>query len=188
MSNYTVYRTTNKLNGMFYIGVHKTKNPNDHYLGSGKRLKLAIEKYGIEAFQKEVLFVFSTPEEAYSKEKELVTEEVLDSGKCYNLKLGGEGGWDYANKSGLSLAGVGKRDYKEIARKVKLAKSIKPPVYSEEARRKISLANERTNKSRSEKNRISSTGKIKTQDQKNKIRESLKRYWELKRAISVVGT
>lgn len=99
MSVYTVYRTTNVMNGMFYIGVHKTKDPNDDYLGSGKRLKYALAKYGVENFKKEVLFIFSTREEAYSKEKELVTEETLDSGKCYNLKLGGEGGWDYTNKN-----------------------------------------------------------------------------------------
>lgn len=55
---YTVYRTTNLLNGMFYIGVHKTTNPNDSYLGSGKRLRYAIKKYGVEAFEKEILHVF----------------------------------------------------------------------------------------------------------------------------------
>jgi hypothetical protein len=84
---------------MFYIGVHKTTDPNDDYLGSGKRLKYAIKKYGVENFVKEVLYSFETKEEAFSKEKELVTEEVLDSGKCYNLKIGGEGGWDFANQS-----------------------------------------------------------------------------------------
>ncbi len=105
MSVYTVYRTTNKLNGMFYIGVHKTADPNDDYLGSGKRLRCAIKKYGVENFQKEVLFVFEIKEEAYAKEKELVTQDVLDYGACYNLKLGGEGGWDFANSKGLNTSG-----------------------------------------------------------------------------------
>lgn len=43
---YTVYKTTNIINGKYYIGVHKTTNPNDSYLGSGKAIKEAIKKYG----------------------------------------------------------------------------------------------------------------------------------------------
>lgn len=33
--HYLVYKTTNDLNGMYYIGKHATTNPNDSYLGSG---------------------------------------------------------------------------------------------------------------------------------------------------------
>lgn len=73
---YTVYRTTNTTNGHYYIGVHKTKNPHDTYIGSGAALKAAVKKYGRSAFTKEVLFVFNTPEEAYNKERELVTESL----------------------------------------------------------------------------------------------------------------
>jgi hypothetical protein len=45
---YTVYRTVNQINQKFYIGVHKTMNPMDNYLGSGKILGRAIKKYGKE--------------------------------------------------------------------------------------------------------------------------------------------
>ena len=41
---YTVYKTTNLINGSIYIGVHKTSNINDTYIGSGKLLKSAIKK------------------------------------------------------------------------------------------------------------------------------------------------
>ena len=92
---YTVYKTTNNTTGRYYIGVHKTQNPYDNYMGSGKLLKRAIEKYGLDNFTKEVLFIFDTPENAYAKEKELVTIDLLESGECYNLKVGGEGGWGH---------------------------------------------------------------------------------------------
>ena len=86
---YTVYKTTNTLDRRFYIGVHKTANPNDSYLGSGLRLTAAIKKHGRKVFQKEILFAFETSKEAYAKEKELVTKELIESGEVYNLATGG---------------------------------------------------------------------------------------------------
>jgi hypothetical protein len=72
-----------------YIGVHKTTNPNDGYLGSGVHLKEAIRKYGRAAFKKEVLFTFETAEEAYAKERELVNKAFLKSKRTFNIALGG---------------------------------------------------------------------------------------------------
>ena len=98
---YTVYKTTNRINGKFYIGSHKTKNPNDAYLGSGKYLKYAIEKYGRDNFVKEVLFVFDNPTEMYAKEAEIVNVEFIAEANTYNLKQGGFGGFDYINEHNL---------------------------------------------------------------------------------------
>ena len=86
---YTVYKTTNTLDGKFYIGVHKTNNPNDSYLGSGIAIKAAIKAAGKDVFQKEILASFDKPEEAYHLESQLVMQEAVDDPMCYNLTKGG---------------------------------------------------------------------------------------------------
>lgn len=48
-----IYKTTNIINGKFYIGQDSKNDPN--YLGSGLLLNRAIEKYGIENFKKEMV-------------------------------------------------------------------------------------------------------------------------------------
>ena len=102
MKFYTIYETVNKINGQSYIGKHITDNPNDDYLGSGKYLKRAIKKYGIENFEKKVLHIFDNKEDMDKKEAELVDEAYLKFCKTYNLKQGGEGGWDYVNEKGFA--------------------------------------------------------------------------------------
>ena len=41
---YIVYKTTNKINGKIYVGMHETNKINDVYLGSGWNLLQAINK------------------------------------------------------------------------------------------------------------------------------------------------
>lgn len=98
---FTVYRTTNKINGRFYHGVHKTDNPNDGYLGSGNILKHAVHKYGEGNFVKEILLCMDSREEAYDLEKEVIRLFRADP-RSMNIHEGGRGGFDYINSSGLS--------------------------------------------------------------------------------------
>jgi len=90
---YYVYKTTNTINNKYYYGVHKSKVPLDNkYFGSGVLLRKAIEKYGEESFTKEVIEYFDTLEDAFEYERELLSEEHINSDLCYNLNIGGRGG------------------------------------------------------------------------------------------------
>lgn len=93
---YIVYKTINKVNNREYIGVHKQKGSDfDGYLGSGNLISRAIDKHGKENFVRETLFSYDNSQEAYSKERELVTEDYVSKDSTYNLAVGGLGGVFY---------------------------------------------------------------------------------------------
>lgn len=96
---HSIYKTTNKINGKFYFGMHTSEDPNDNYLGSGTALKSAINKYGIENFTKEIIKICESREELEHFE-ELYVGMNIDDPLCYNLKAGGQGGWDHTHVDG----------------------------------------------------------------------------------------
>jgi hypothetical protein len=102
---FCLYETKNTITGDIYVGVHKTSNLNDDYLGSGKVIRAAIKKYGSQNFIKTILATFDTPEEMYAKEAEIVTDEFLARPDTYNIRRGGSGGFDFINKTGLNHKG-----------------------------------------------------------------------------------
>jgi group I intron endonuclease len=122
---HTVYKTVNKINGKYYIGVHSTNNLNDGYLGcgvySGRKLNeslkhlpfyKAVEKYGFENFEKEILHYCNTPGEAFLLEKKLV--DPIDS-NSYNIKPGGYGGFAPNTNKGRTVSEESRAKMKRAA-------------------------------------------------------------------------
>ena len=115
MTYFIIYRTTNTINGRYYIGKRKSEHPDaGSYLGSGKALKVAIKKYGKEAFTKEILHQCTSFDEMNELEKQLVNEAVLLDPLSYNMKIGGTGGrgrgWTHSQETRdkISASGVGR--------------------------------------------------------------------------------
>jgi len=99
--HFIIYKTTNLLNGRYYIGMHVTTNIDDGYLGSGRRIKAEIKKHGRKNFTRVVLEELPSKAELIRCEAELVTDELRADPLCLNLKNGGEGGWDHLNDRSL---------------------------------------------------------------------------------------
>ena len=88
-----IYKTTNLINGKFYIG--KSVNERKGYLGSGLILRQAIEKYGKGNFKKEIINRCNTKEEL--KKKEIYWIDKLKP--SYNIAKGGLGGDTFSNQT-----------------------------------------------------------------------------------------
>ena len=127
---YTVYITTNLVNGKYYIGVHKTLNPEDTYLGSGTLLRRAVLKYGREFFKKEVISVYDDPKSAYAEEAALI---ILGDPLCYNIKQGGHGGFDFINTSEIEL-------HNTLPATLAWAEKLNDPSYYSEWKKRVVLA------------------------------------------------
>jgi hypothetical protein len=96
---YTVYKTTNLINGKIYIGLHVTEDLNDDYLGSGSQIRAAIKKYGKENFKREYIKICENSSEMYNLEAEIVNEDFVKRPNTYNMKTGGTGSWYHINSN-----------------------------------------------------------------------------------------
>lgn len=90
MKKFLIYEIKNNINGKSYIGQYSGES-FDKYFGSGKLIKSAIKKYGLENFSKIIL------EECFNKtelnEKKIFWIDKLKTiENGYNLTEGGTGG------------------------------------------------------------------------------------------------
>ena len=92
--------TTCKINGKKYIGKYEGKE-TDLYLGSGKLLRRAICKYGVENFTRTILERYQTVSETRLGEQYWISKfNAVDLDKFYNIAAGGEGGNTFAGIKG----------------------------------------------------------------------------------------
>lgn len=112
-----VYKITNSINNMIYIGVHSTDIIDDGYMGSGSFLKKDIKKFGVKSFNREILFNFNSRDEALNKEKEIVNFDFLKSDKVYNLITGGG--------DGIRTIKEKRQFFNKKANKVKINETVK---------------------------------------------------------------
>lgn len=91
---FMIYETTNLVNGRKYRGAHKGK-VDDDYLGSGKILNQAIQKYGKQNFKREIIFCAFDHASMYWAESILVSENWIEENRAYNMRPGGSGGFEH---------------------------------------------------------------------------------------------
>lgn len=128
---YTTYVITNKINGKKYIGVHKTNNLDDGYMGSGKLIRRAIQKYGIKNFTKEISGIWNSEKEAYNAESNMVNNEIVENDMYYNQTIGGRGG---------SIKGLNVGIKKTTEHRKNISKSLTGLRKTDNHRQKLSLA------------------------------------------------
>ena len=84
-----LYKITNLVNNKYYYGIHSTGKLNDNYMGSGKLLHKAYDKYGKDNFKKEIISFVNNRKELVQLEKYIINENLIRDQKCYNMVLGG---------------------------------------------------------------------------------------------------
>ena len=171
--NYYIYCHTNKINGKKYIGQTCQKVDRRWRDGEGYKPCIyfykAIQKYGWDNFEHEILYDNLTLEEANQLEEELIAKyDTMNTEKGYNLKAGGENNllseeirtkisnshkgkkFSKEHRENLSKAHKGKKAYwygkhlPEEAKK-KISESRKGKKHSEETKKRLSELNKGKN-------------------------------------------
>ena len=86
-----VYLTTNLINNKKYIGVDSKDDPN--YFGSGIIIRNSIKKHGKENFSKIILEENTDIQYLFEREKYWIEKyKAVESTDFYNISIGGKGG------------------------------------------------------------------------------------------------
>ena len=88
-----IYVITNMINGKRYIGQKKFDNASRwvSYMGGGKHLRVAQEKYGVENFKRDIIKICYSMEETNESEYEIIKSlNAVESDSYYNVIDGGD--------------------------------------------------------------------------------------------------
>jgi group I intron endonuclease len=165
-----VYLITNIINGKRYVGqTSKTLNCRLHQhqiTKSCSALRNAIDKYGIQNFNAEVLLSDLTKELAVEFEIELIERYKTKAPNGYNLTKGGDGVREPTEeeRKRRSITALGNKHSVGVVRSPEYLKALserfKGRIFSEEHRRKMSEA---------------ASARVVSQETKDKHREATKR-------------
>jgi group I intron endonuclease len=171
---YYVYKITNNVNGKIYVGVTRCDDciaPIDHnYFGSGKLIKLAHKKYGLENFTKEIIDICDSKNTASELESLIVDEDFVNNKNTYNIKLGGyDGGHSEETKLKISVNNAKNKYWKG---KPSESHPMFGKHHSDETKLKISVNNARSH--------LGNTGELcpnfgKKHSEATKLKMSIKR-------------
>ena len=171
-----IYKTTCKITGKFYVGMHSTDNLEDGYLGSGKILGYSRHKYGDENHVREILEYLPDRKTLACREKEIVNEQLLSQPLNINLKYGGEGGTHGKEKE------IWQRPERKKQHTEMLKRNWSDPIY----RAKQSAASSRTMSSKHTEGKIkydTFIGKKHSEEAKKKMSETRKKNLAIKKSL-----
>ena len=147
---YTVYQHKNKINGKIYIGITSQKPEQRWRNGEGYKSSphfySAIQKYGWDNFEHNILFVELTKEQACLKEQELIKEyNSMNREFGYNSTSGGDiFTMNEETKQKISQAMIGNQNGLghpcSEEKKEKISNAQKGRKFTEEHKQKLSEA------------------------------------------------
>lgn len=79
-----IYKITNKINGKFYIGQHKSLHFDKNYFGSGILIQRAVKKYGKSNFNIDILD-WADSIEKLNKLEEYYINQYIEDDNCLNI-------------------------------------------------------------------------------------------------------
>jgi len=175
-----IYKITNKINGMTYVG--QTKNTIDDrvacHLGNFTYLGKALRKYGLQSFDISVIDFAKTREELSEKEKYWIKILNCKAPGGYNLTAGGDGMFCPSEETRNKMSEAGRRRrglyFRSEKAKKNISKALKGKTHSEEARKHMSLGALGRRHSEETKNKM--RGKKHTEETKRKMSEKHKGF------------
>lgn len=175
-----IYKVINNINGMIYIGQTSKSNERfDNYFGSGKLVKDAIKKFGIENFSKVILAKCNSKRVATELEMDFIEKYGSRNGG-YNISKGAYNsmlGVKLSEKHKMKISKANKGKKLSIKHKEKISETNANRIFSDETKRKISEGNKdkfisvetRKKMSKSKIGNKWNIGKVRSEEVKRKL-------------------